>query len=108
MKKSDKDIEILSAYIDDELSPEEVRELEEKISLSPQLRKKLAEIRRLKELTRSSFKRISEAPYFETRLFAALEENSFKRRMKKWLPVTGFVALTLSLMLVLKFNPEFL
>jgi len=108
MKKFDKDIEILSAYVDDELSPEEVRELEEKISLSPQLRKKLAEIRRLKELTGSSFKRISEAPYFETRLFAALEENSFKRRMKKWLPVTGFVALTLSLMLVLKFNPEFL
>jgi len=108
MKNIDKDIEILSAYIDDELSPEEVRILEEKISVSPQLKKKLAELKQLKGLTTSSIKRIPESPYFETRLFAVLEGNSFKRRIKKWLPVTSIVTLTLSLMLVLKFNPEFL
>ncbi len=108
MKNIDKDIEILSAYIDDELSPEEIRVLEEKISISPQLQKKLAELKRLKELTTSSVKKLPESPYFETRLLAVLEGNSFKRKIKKWLPVTSIVALTLSLMLILKFNPGFL
>jgi len=108
MKNIDKDIEILSAYVDDELSPEEIRILEEKISVSPQLQKKLAELKRLKELASSSVKRLPEAPYFETRLFAVLEGNFFKRKIKKWLPVTGIATITLSLMLVLKFNPEFL
>lgn len=108
MKKVDKDIEVLSAYIDNELSPDEVRKLEEKISFSPELRKKLSELKRLKELTGSSVKKIPETPYFETRLFAVLHENPFKKRIKKWFPVSGLVVLTLALMLVLKFNPEFL
>jgi hypothetical protein len=108
MKNIDKDIEILSAYIDDELSPEEVRILEEKISISPQLQKKLAKLKRLKELTTSSVKKLPESPYFETKLLAVLEGSSLKRKIKKWLPVTGIVVFTLSLMLILKFNPRFL
>jgi hypothetical protein len=107
MKNLDKDIEILSAYIDDELSPEEIRILEEKISISPQLQKKLAELKRLKELTTSSVKKLPESPYFETRLLAVLEGSSLKRKIKKWLPVSSIVVLTLSLMLILKFNPGF-
>lgn len=108
MKNMNNDIEILSSYIDDELSTEDVKKIEEKISYSPQLQKKLAELKRLKELTKSSAKKVSEAPYFETRLFAALEGKPFKGKIKGWLPVGGVVVLTLSLMLILKFNPGFL
>ena len=108
MRNIDKDIEVLSAYVDDELSPEEVGILEEKISISPQLQKKLAELKRLKKLTRSSVKKLPESPYFETKLLAVIEGNSLKRRIKKWLPVTSIVVVTISLMLILKFNPGFL
>ena len=108
MKNMNEDIEILSSYIDDELSPEDVKKIEEKISYSPELRKKLAELKRLKELTKSSAKKVAEAPYFETRLFAVLEGRPFRGRIKKWSPVAGIIVLTLSLMLTLKFNPGFL
>ena len=44
-----KDIELLSAYLDGELSPEEVRLLEEKLSYTPELRDKLVELKRVKK-----------------------------------------------------------
>ncbi|HSP86970.1 MAG TPA: zf-HC2 domain-containing protein, partial [Ignavibacteriaceae bacterium] len=102
-----RDIELLSSYLDGELSPEEIKLLEEKLSFTPALRDKLAELKRLKELTSSSINKIPEAPYFETRLFAELE-NPNKSKIKKWSPVIGFAVLTIALMLVLKFNPDFI
>ncbi|RPI75981.1 MAG: hypothetical protein EHM47_00990, partial [Ignavibacteriales bacterium] len=102
----EKDIELLSAYLDGELSNEEIKKLEEKLSLTPGLREKLAELKRIKDLTRVSIKKINEAPYFETRLFTSLESKPYRNILKKWSPVIGFTALTLIVMLVLKFNPD--
>lgn len=101
-----KNIELLSAYIDGELSPGEVKELEEKLSYSSELRDKLEELKKIKDLTRTSVKRISESPYFETKLLARLEEKSGIVKIKKWSPVIGFAALTIIIMLLLKFNPN--
>jgi hypothetical protein len=103
------DLEKLSAYVDGELSAVEIDELERKIATSPDLQKKLIELKRIKELTAVSFNRIQEAPYFETRVIAALEnEKSLKRILKKWSPVIGVVVVTITLMIFLKFNPKVL
>ena len=103
-----KDKEILSAYLDGELSPEDEKQLEEKLSYTPELRDKLAELKRIKELTQSSIEKIPEAPYFETKFFSFLEDKSYADKIKKWLPVIGVAVLTVSLMVLLKFNPDFI
>jgi len=103
-----KDIELLSAYLDGELSPDEIKQLEEKLSYSPELRDQLTELKRVKELTKSSINKIPEAPYFETRLFSYLEEKPYGNKIRKWSPVIGVAVLTVALMLLLKFNPDFL
>jgi DNA-binding protein YbaB len=104
----EKDInyEKLSAYLDDELSPGEKDKFEEEIALSSDLQKKLTELKKLKQLTVSSIKPLSESPYFETRLFASLKEhkNSFFT-LKRLYPVVGFLVLTLTLMIFLKYHP---
>ena len=46
--------EILSAYLDGELSHREVRELEEKIRHSVEMQEKLAELKKIKQLTKSA------------------------------------------------------
>ncbi len=106
MKKYDKDLEKLSAYIDDELSPEEKNELETKIALSQKLQAKLRELKRVKSLTISSVKNIPESMYFETRLKARLnEQNTLTHRMRKWVPALSFTMLAVVLMLFLRYNP---
>lgn len=106
MNKNSKDYEIISAYIDDELSPDQKREIEEKISLSAEYRKKYEEYKKVKDLTCKSVKPLPESPYFETRLFANIKAGtSFYQKFKKWIPATGFTILTISLMLILKLNP---
>ena len=108
MKENKKDIKLLSSYIDGELSPEEIEKLEEKIKSSLALQKHLEELKRLKELT-SSVKRIPESPFFETRLLAELENRkSSSYKIKRWYPAIGLAAATIILMVVLKFNPEFI
>ncbi len=77
MKKHMMDKELLSAYIDGELSPSEKKLIEEKIKSSLELQKELSDLKRLKELTSSSLDRISESPFFETRLFANLNAQIF-------------------------------
>jgi hypothetical protein len=109
MKNNTKDMEKLSAYIDGELSQAEIEELEREIALSPELKKKLGELRRIKELTASSLNRIEEAPYFETRVMAALEnQRPVRNIMKRWSPVIGVALITVVLMIFLKFNPKVL
>ena len=55
MKRYDK-YEMLSAYIDGELSDEEIKSLEEELKFSKELQDKLNELKRIKQLTVSSFK----------------------------------------------------
>lgn len=106
MKQNREDIGLLSSYIDGELSPEEIEKLEEKIKSSLELQKHLEELKRLKELT-SSIKQIPESPFFETRLMVELEERkSSSYKIKRWFPAIGLAAVTIILMIVLKFNPE--
>ncbi len=105
--KRNKDIELLSAYLDGELSPSEKKYIEEKINTSLELQKDLSELKELKDLTAGSFNRISESPYFETRLFANLNsEKTSKLNLKKWIPITAITMITLALMAILKFNPN--
>ena len=106
MKNLSKDFEFLSAYLDDELTQGEKARIEEKLISSQELQNKLKKLKRIKELTVSSVKKIEENPYFETRLNAALSFNKpRKNTVKKWYPVIGFTVVTIILMVVLKLNP---
>ncbi len=106
MKNLHKDFKLLSAYIDDELTPGEKSEIEEKLLTSRELQQKLKELKKIKELTSDSFKKVEENPYFETRVGAALSFNNHpKNRVKKWYPAIGFTIVTIALMIILKFNP---
>ena len=100
-------IEKLSAYIDGELSPVEKDKFEEEIALSSDLQKKLDELRKLKQLTLSSVKPLPESPYFETRLFASLQEHKTSFfTIKRLSPIAGFIILSLVIMIFLKYNPQ--
>ncbi len=106
MEKDNK-YEKLSAYVDGELSPGEMDKFEEEIALSQDLQKKLDELKKLKQLTTTSSKKLPESPYFETRLFASLAGHSSSAfRLKRLSPFVGFAILTVSLMIFLKFNPQ--
>jgi hypothetical protein len=106
MKKYNSDFEKLSAYIDGELPLSEKNELEQKLSTSPELKKKLDELRKLKELTTASYDRIPESPYFDTRVMAHLKTSASPFFRRKWIPVAGLAVFTIVLMMVLKFNPN--
>ena len=107
MKKFTKQYELLSAYVDDELSPEEREELEQKIQTSLELRKELEDMQRLKKLTSSSHKKIPESPYFETRLFAEIGSHSpGYLRLLKFSPAIVLSLLTVAIMVFLNFNPD--
>ncbi len=101
-----KDIELLSAYVDGELSDNEVRELEQKIKLSEKLSKQVEELKDLKKLTSTSFSKIPESPFFETKLIAEIERSKKPSvKFRKWTPVAAISILTIALMFVLKLNP---
>jgi len=109
MKNLYKDKELLSAYIDGELSPKEKEYIEGKISSSLELQRELSEMKRLKELTSSSYERIAEAPFFETRLNAELNSSKpFFLKVKRWIPAVSLTLITAALMLTLKFYPDIL
>jgi hypothetical protein len=98
--------ELLSAYLDRELPFDERKKLEEKIKSSPELQKKLLEMEQVKNLTSSSYKKLEENPYFETRLNVNLNNTNPRFRFNKWVPALGLVVLTLAIMFILKFNPN--
>ncbi|HEX9250996.1 MAG TPA: zf-HC2 domain-containing protein [Ignavibacteriaceae bacterium] len=107
MKNKNSDIELLSAYVDGELSAAEKKYIEAKIKSSLELQKELSDLKKLKDLTANSYDQISESPFFETRLFANLNSDSkSKFNIKKWIPISALTLLTLALMAVLKFNPN--
>lgn len=107
MKKYNSDYEKLSAYIDGELPLSEKNELEQKISVSPELKKKLQELKQIKELTSGAFRKIPDSPYLETRILAGLKsgQNKIPFIKRKWIPVAGLAAVTIILMVVLSYNP---
>lgn len=108
MNKFYKEYEMLSAYIDGELTKEEVKYLEAKLAVSKDLQQKLTELKRVKELSQSSFHKAAESPYFETKLIASLNSgNSSGFKMKRWIPVLGISLATIVLMLFLRSNPKF-
>ena len=106
MNKMNTKFEMLSSYLDGELSPSKVKEIEQEIKFSKELQAKLDELKKLKHLTTSSYKRLPEALYFETRLAANLNSKSkLFERYRKWIPATAFAGLAVVLMVFLKFNP---
>ncbi len=108
MNKFYKEYEMLSAYIDGELTKEEINYIEEKLAVSKDLQQKLAELKRVKELSQSSFQKVAESPYFETKLIANLgSENKSGLKFRKWIPVLGISLTTIVLMLFLRSNPKF-
>ena len=105
-EKLHKDLELLSAYVDGELSENEAREVEQKIKLSEKLNKQVEEIRELKKLTSSSFTKIPESPFFETKLIAEIVRSKKPSvKFRKWSPIAAISVLTIALMFVLKLNP---
>jgi hypothetical protein len=107
MKKFNNDKELLSAYLDGELSQEEKKYIEEKIKYSLELQKELSDLKKLKDVTSTSIDRISDSPYFETRVMTALSQSSTsKAKFKKWIPAISLTVLTLGLMVLLKLNPN--
>lgn len=106
MKNNRYDIEMLSAYLDGELSPKEKIYIEEKIKSSLELQRKLDELKRLKSITSEAKPEISESYYFETRLMASLNAAESKtEKIKKWIPAFTFTSLAAALIFVLSINP---
>ncbi len=108
MKMNDKDFELLSAYVDNELSAEDRIRVEEMIASSLEMQKKLEDYKNLKTLNHS-VKRIPPSPYFETRVMAEIEnpKTGFKKFFK-YSPVFSLIIFTLGVMALLKFNPGFI
>jgi hypothetical protein len=99
--------EMLSAYLDGELSPEEINIIEEKLSYSKELKEQLDELIKLKALTKKSIPELPEDPYFETRLMANIEKKGSGFPLKKYAPVFSFVLLAAFLMVFFKAKPDF-
>lgn len=109
MKKNDTDLLLLSAYIDDELTPIEKNLVEEKLKTSAELRAELENLRKIKSQV-NSIQSLQPDPFFDTRLLAALEtdKSSWKRFFAFRKPVVTFGLLTVLLALFLKFEPTLL
>lgn len=109
MKNNRYDIEMLSAYLDGELSPKEKIYIEEKIKSSLELQRKLDELKKLKAITSEAKPDLTESYYFEARLMASLNSSESKsEKIKKWIPAFSFSSLAVALIFVLSLNPSFL
>lgn len=108
MKKNIQNMELLSAYLDDELSPHERATVEKLLAESLEMRKKLEDLKRIKQLG-NRVRPIPESPYFETRLMAAIEsQKSDSLKARRWVPATALAAVTILVMIIMKFNPGLL
>ena len=108
MSKDFKKKELLSAYLDGELSQPEKAEVEKLLQTSLELKKQFEDLKKIKRFTQK-VKRIPESPYFETRLLAAIEgDKKEAKRKSRWLPAAALAIVTIAVMIVLKFNPNFL
>lgn len=106
---TNKDLELISAYLDGELSESEIEIIERRINESPEFKAEFERLKNIKNLTSSAYGKLPQAEYFETRVMQKIHSgNSRTLKVKRWVPVMGITALTLGLMLVLKFNPGIL
>lgn len=106
MKKDLPIMEMLSSYLDDELSPSEKTEVEKLLSASLELKKKLEDLKQVKSLA-NRVNRIPESPFFETRLMASIEgQKSESSKIIRWMPAATLAVITIVVMIVMKFNPE--
>ncbi len=102
----DRKYELLSAYVDNELSDLEIRKIEEDLKSSPDLRKKLDDFKKVKRITSSSVKIVKENPFFETRVAASIRiKEPFYLKFKKFYPLTAIITLSFIIMVILKYNP---
>ena len=100
--------EFLSAYLDGELSQPQKAEFEKLLQTSLELKKQLEDLKKIKLLTQK-IKRIPESPFFDTRLMATIEgQKKESNRKNRWLPAAVLAIVTIAVMIVLKFNPNFL
>lgn len=105
MKKDLQKLELLSAYLDDELNTQEKAEVEKLLSTSLELRKQLDDLKKVKQFG-NRINRIPESPFFETKLMAEIEgQKAQSSGIKKWIPAVALAAVTIILMVVLKINP---
>lgn len=108
MNNKTEKLELISAYLDGELSGSDAEKAEKLIETSLELKNKFEELKKTKELTQK-VKSISESPYFETKLMAAIESQKPDRsKLRKWIPAAALVLLTLVVMVILKINPDLL
>lgn len=108
MKNFYNEYEMLSAYIDGELNEEEIKYIEEKLAVSKDLQQKLNELKRIKQLTQTSRRKVPESPYFETKVISQLSSKPSKGfRFRRWAPVLGISLATILLMIFFKTNPNF-
>ena len=82
MKKDLQNKELLSAYLDDELTQSEKAGVEKLLASSLEMQKNLEDLKKIKQLA-NSVKRIPESPYFETRLMAAIEGQKANIQVSK-------------------------
>jgi len=108
MKKDLRNMEMLSAYLDDELSAQEKAEVEKLLANSLEMKKKLEDLKKIKQLG-NRVKPIPESPYFETRLMAEIEsQKSDLSKGRRWIPAAALAAVTIVVMVIMKFNPGIL
>jgi len=105
MKKDIRNMELLSAYLDDELTTEERVEVEKLLAGSLEMQKKLEDLKKIKQLG-NRVDRIPESPFFETRLMAAIDsQKSDSSRTRRWVPATAMAIITIVVMIIMKLNP---
>lgn len=101
--------ENISAYIDQELTEQERRQVEESLQTSASLRERVIEYRDLKE-TVSSIPGLSEDIYFESRFFDTVNQKktrfAFFSDYRK--PAVAFASLCILLMIFFQVKPNFM
>jgi hypothetical protein len=103
---TNRDLELLSAYADGELSEKERLEIEQKLRLSPELQSELERLYKLKNHVASSARELPESPYFEAKIMAAIHNEKTERKPARWIPAAAFGLLTVILMFFFKYNPD--
>ena len=107
IKNATKDLENVSAYLDDALTPTEKDLLEQKLLTSPSLRESLSDFRDVKEKV-NGLQPLPADPYFETRLMERLKSEQSVVRAPFWFkkPVIAFASLCILVMVLFKFQPD--
>jgi hypothetical protein len=107
IKIDTKDLERLSAYLDNALTPTEKDLLEQQLQSSPSLREALAEMKFVKDKV-NEIKPLPADPYFETRLMERIHQDSKAKLPARvfWKPALSFVVVCIVAFGIFKFQPN--